>query len=319
MTSRGFGPASSSACCCSKSAFARLLTTSGGCNCDTIESRDPGRGVAADPGDLGANGDFGDGDLMSVRSVFSGEFTGAGVDSAGVAAGDPRRGCFEGGGSSEGARGVAALLATGLALGVGSGSGSGVTSISGISDLRVAGLRLVARGALAFGAAVVAGASGSPPPPDLTRLPRGFGAAEEDGPPGVAVIRRDFRRGVGAGSSSNSSSSSSFTSSASEPEDSTTFRREAAARREGRAGVIVDMESTELNWRFVVGDLGGSEALDSLVRGVGYMRALQLLCFLRRGSRIHTKTLAVLASTGAAARYYMYPHAESPTTVLGII
>lgn len=254
ITNRGFGPASSSACCCSKRAFARDLTISGGCICDIIESREPGRGVAAGDGDLGANCDFEDGDLMSVRSVFSGDCTGAGVVGAGVPARDSLRGCFEGGGSSEGARGAACLLATGLDFGATSGSGSGVTSISGISDFRAAGFRLVVRVALGLGA--VAGASESP---DFTRLARVFGAAE-DAPgvgPGVAVTLRDFRRGVGATSSSNSSSFSSLVgSSASEPEDSTTFRREAAARREGRAGVIVDIESTELNWRFVMGDWG---------------------------------------------------------------
>lgn len=74
MTSRGFGPASSSACCCSNSVLARFLTTSGACvPAASIESREPGRG------DMGAllrgEGD----DLSSAMMVRKGVCGGPGV------------------------------------------------------------------------------------------------------------------------------------------------------------------------------------------------------------------------------------------------
>lgn len=219
------------------------------------------------------------GDFNSARKVFNGVCTSGGgvAGGGGVPASDwlprgRRGGCFDGGGgSSDGARGVASLLAAGRATSVpGPGSGSGVASASD-AGFRAVGLRLVGRAAEEEEAADLGGRgaeAGVSEPPERTRLPRavfGVAAAEEDDP-GVAVTRRDFRRGVGATSSSNSSSdsplmassSSSYFSSSSAPEseDSITFRRDAAARREGRAGVIADMESesTELNGRFVMGD-----------------------------------------------------------------
>lgn len=320
MTRRGFGPASSSACCCSSRAFARDLTTSGSCIWDIIESLEPGRGVAADKGDFGANGDRGEGDLRSVRKVFSGVRAGGGVAGGGVPASERLRGgCFDGGGgSSDGARGVAAggaICVCGPASG--SGSGSGVASASDTdtdTGFRVTrGVRFVRGAALGFGVDADADeASGSP---ERTRLPRvdfGVAAAPEDGP-GVAVVRRDFRRGVGAGCSSNSSSLSSLTkstsASGSESSDSTTFRREAAARLEGRAGTIDDMESTELNGRFVMGD-GKLEALgDAGERGEGggegrsgfysMQLILQLIHAMRARllvGKSNIKTLAVLAA-----------------------
>lgn len=312
MTRRGFGPASSSACCCSSRAFARGLTTSGGCIWDIIESLEPGRGVAADRGDFGANGERGDGDLRSVRKVLSGVFADGGVAGGGVPASERLRGCFDGGGSSDGARGVAA---GGAICVCGPASGSGVVTSASDTDFRVArGVRFVRGAALGFGVGTGAGvdAGEASKSPERTRLPRaGFGvaAAPDDGP-GVAVVRRVFRRGVGADFSSNSSSLSSLTTSSStsgsESSDSTTtFRREAAARLEGRAGTIDDdddMESTELNGRFV---MGGGKLWGSGSAGERGGRALWLLfCAINSCNagaalvgKSNIKTLAVLAAS----------------------
>lgn len=237
--------------------------------------------MAADSGDLGANGDLGDGDFRSVRKVFSGVCAGGGVAGGGVPARERLRGgCLDGGGSSDGARAGGAMPTSGSGLGL--GSGSGVASVSE-AGLRVAAGFRFERTALGF-AGVVAGASGSP---ERTRRPPRAGFATEDGP-GVAVVRRDFRRGVGATTSSSNSSSSSRSSltdssssasaSGSEPSDSTTLRRDAAARLAGLTGVIVDIGSTELNGRFVVGDAlresgeeGSGRALDRYLLYLMYL------------------------------------------------
>lgn len=235
--------------------------------------------MAADSGDLGANGDLGDGDFRSVRKVFNGVCAGGGVAGGGVPARERLRGgCLEGGSSSDRARGVGAGGAMPTS-GSGLGSGSGVASVSE-TDFRVAvGFRFE-RTALGF-AGVVAGASESP---ERTRRPPRAGFATEDGP-GVVVVRRDFRRGVGATTSSSNSSSSgssltgsSSSASGSEPSDSTTLRRDAAARLAGLTGVIVDIGSTELNGRFVVGDAlresgeeGSGRALDRYLLYLMYL------------------------------------------------
>lgn len=206
--------------------------------------------AAADRGDPGANGERGEGDLRSVRKVFSGVLADGGVAGGGVPAGESLRGCFDGGGSSDGSRGVAAGGAICVCE---PASGSGVVASASDTDLRV---RFVRGAALGFGA----GPGEASKSPERARLPRaGFGiaAAPDDGP-AVAVVRRVFRRGVDTYFSSNSwSLSSSLTTSSStsgsESSDSTTFRREAAALLEGRAGVFDDIESTELNGRFVMG------------------------------------------------------------------
>lgn len=239
--------------------------------------------MAADSGDFGANGDLGDGDFRSVRKVFNGECAGGGVAGGGVPARERLRGgCLEGGRSGgDGARGVDAGGAMPVP-GSGLGSGSG------------AGFRFV-RTALGFGVGTGVEPSESP---ERTRRPRADFAIEDG--PGVVAVRRALRRGVGAATSSSnspSSSRSSLTESSSSPSgselsDSTTFRRAAAARLAGLPGVIVDIESTELNDRFVVG--GG---LWSPGERRGYLLYLLYLIYaMRQVGKSGIKTLAVLAA-----------------------